>query len=401
MAIRTGDTYESPINTLISACQQPENDRNAWLFVGHKGCGKSTELNRLKKRLEDDGQHVVVIKCATESDLPNLTYWDLLILIAKGLLDIANDIHCDLDKNRLNSINDFWKDIEIVSTEVKATSESMEVGAGLSTPKFLNGFVDLFLKIKGELKYNDENRKTIREKVERRLSTWIGYIEYVADAISVNSREHKPVIIFEDLDKMNPKNAWEIFFNYASTLSQMPFPVIYTFPIGLTYDPRYALLDSCFNTETLPMIKIKNIDGETFDEGIESIRKVVKKRADLNLFEPEALTLLIEKTGGSLRDLFKLITDASRRAQKRESIRIELEDAERVIVRLKSDLTRRIERRNYAFLGEIYNGHKTKIEDKEMLLEMMQASAVLEYNGERWHDLHPLIADFLKEEDLV
>jgi hypothetical protein len=38
------------------------------------------------------------------------------------------------------------------------------------------------------------------------------------------------------------------------------------------------------------------------------------------------------------------------------------------------------------------------IEDKPMLLEMMQGLIVLEYNGDRWHDLHPLIEDFLKEQ---
>ncbi|MDR0307617.1 MAG: hypothetical protein LBI42_12385 [Chitinispirillales bacterium] len=51
-------------------------------------------------------------------------------------------------------------------------------------------------------------------------------------------------------------------------------------------------------------------------------------------------------------------------------------------------------------LKNIYEGSKYKcvIEDKEMLLDMMQGLIVLEYNGERWHDLHPLIEDFLKEQ---
>jgi len=31
------------------------------------------------------------------------------------------------------------------------------------------------------------------------------------------------------------------------------------------------------------------------------------------------------------------------------------------------------------------------------MLEFLEAHVVLEYNGERWHDLHPLIYDFLKD----
>jgi len=30
-----------------------------------------------------------------------------------------------------------------------------------------------------------------------------------------------------------------------------------------------------------------------------------------------------------------------------------------------------------------------------MLLKMMQGMVVLEYNGDRWHDLHPIIEEFL------
>ena len=49
----------------------------------------------------------------------------------------------------------------------------------------------------------------------------------------------------------------------------------------------------------------------------------------------------------------------------------------------------------------IYNGNKERIENKEMLLEMLQASVVLEYNGKRWHNVHPLVIKFFKEQGLI
>lgn len=45
----------------------------------------------------------------------------------------------------------------------------------------------------------------------------------------------------------------------------------------------------------------------------------------------------------------------------------------------------------------IYRGNKELIEDKEMLLKMLQASVVLEYNGKCWHNVHPLVARFFTE----
>ena len=63
--------------------------------------------------------------------------------------------------------------------------------------------------------------------------------------------------------------------------------------------------------------------------------------------------------------------------------------------------TRRIEKKNYEFLLNICKGNKELIEDKEMLLKMLQASVVLEYNGKRWHNVHPLIVQFFKEQGLM
>ena len=55
-------------------------------------------------------------------------------------------------------------------------------------------------------------------------------------------------------------------------------------------------------------------------------------------------------------------------------------------------------------LGEFfffYEGNKELIENKEFLLKMLQASVVLEYNGKRWHNLHPLVARFFREQKLI
>ena len=100
---------------------------------------------------------------------------------------------------------------------------------------------------------------------------------------------------------------------------------------------------------------------------------------------------MISKTGGVLRDLFKCITAAAYRAEKRHSDKIDMNDALYATNDLKSDMTRLIEINNYPFLVGIHNdeGLREVITDTEMLLKMMQAMVVLEYNGKRWHDLHP------------
>lgn len=177
--------------------------------------------------------------------------------------------------------------------------------------------------------------------------------------------------------------------------------MIYTFPIGLSYDARFSAMESYFVAETLPMIKIETIDNKPYRKGIEIIRKMVGKRADLQLFEAAVLEKLIQYTGGSLRDLFHAINASAKRADRRDSGTISMEDADRALEELKTSLTRRIEEKDYRFLLNIYHGNKERIEDKEMLLKMLQASVVLEYNGKRWRNVHPLVVKFFEEQGLI
>jgi predicted AAA+ superfamily ATPase len=53
------------------------------LFTGHRGCGKSTELLRLKARLEEAGFHVVYFAVDEYLDPNDLIYTDLLLSIAR------------------------------------------------------------------------------------------------------------------------------------------------------------------------------------------------------------------------------------------------------------------------------------------------------------------------------
>jgi len=53
------------------------------LFTGHIGCGKSTELLRLKKDLEADGFHVVYFESSEDLDMADVGIGDVLLAIAQ------------------------------------------------------------------------------------------------------------------------------------------------------------------------------------------------------------------------------------------------------------------------------------------------------------------------------
>lgn len=400
MEYRTSDKYSSPIEDIFDICRGSE-EHSACLLLGHKGCGKSTELNRMSEKLMDSGYYVKTINCSTDLDLFNIVYSDLFILMGEALLEIADEAGCDIENKVLDDIKNFWNDGIETKISQELETASLETGVSVGTKGILAGILNIFAKIKADLKFNEETRKEYRKKISVRSSEWIRILGNVAEEVAKKTDGKKPIIIFEDLDKLNPDDAWDVFYNYAAILSGMTFPVIYTFPIALSYDARFSAMDSYFVTKTLPMIKIATIENKPFEEGIDIISEIVKKRANWELFETDVIRKLIERTGGSLRDLFQVIISSAKRAERRDSETISTEDAQRALEEIKTSLTRRIEEKDYKFLLNIYNGNKERIEDKEMLLKMLQASVVLEYNGKRWHNVHPLVVDFFKEQGMI
>ena len=277
-----------------------------------------------------------------------------------------------------------------------------ELGLSISTPSVFKTLLSFTVGAKKAIKYGDENKTVYRELIRRRLSDWTRALNSMADVIAEKLNHRHPIILFEDLDKLDITEAWELFLNHAKSLTEVTFPVIYTFPIALSYHSRFGDLTNGFYTPvTFPMIKLRYVDGKRCEEGYETMRRIVEKRASLALFEEAALNLMIEKTGGSLRDLFRVIISAATRARRRGNEKIEMEDTLRALEIIKTELTRMIEEKHYPFLVNICEGNHEQIKDREMLLEMLEAHTVQEYNGKRWHDVHPLVADFLADQGFL
>ena len=395
MPSRVGHAFKSPLEDLFEDCTELAGE-NAHLLLGHGGCGKSTELINLKRRLKEDDQPVHIVRTELEANLYKVDCWDIMLFITEGLCSIAEENEIKLPSDLLQGVYDYLrKDLEEIETMSKDATAlvSGEASASVGIVRLLK----LCASIKSSLQVGTQIRTIIREKIERRAPEWMSYVNEISDNITSNMNGKQPILIFEGLDKMQPpERAFEVFSD--DTLAKMPFPVVYTFPMSLIYDPKFASIESFYKVRILPMIKVSNDDKTQNDEGIEVMRKIVELRADLELFDDGVLEELIKQTGGVLRHLFQCITDASRLARRRGEDKIMQKDAHRILSELSSNLSRRISDEDNGTLLKIYNEpyYRKRIGNKESLLQQMQALVVLEYqNGDRWHDLHPLIAKFL------
>jgi hypothetical protein len=79
--VRGSEIIEELKGDILDFCDQP----TCALFTGHIGCGKSTELLRLKKELEDDGFHVVYFESRDDLEMADVDISDVLLAIARRI----------------------------------------------------------------------------------------------------------------------------------------------------------------------------------------------------------------------------------------------------------------------------------------------------------------------------
>jgi len=91
--------------------------------------------------------------------------------------------------------------------------------------------------------------------------------------------------------------------------------MIYTVPISLIYEPKREALPDVFKNVVLPMIKIRE-RGQSWDqiypEGIKSLIEVIERRVEIDkvFSSPDLVKKIVLKSGGSLRELMRLVQEA-------------------------------------------------------------------------------------------
>ncbi|MCL2387548.1 MAG: hypothetical protein FWC89_08390 [Defluviitaleaceae bacterium] len=398
MKIRMGHETFSPVRELFEACIMPSIS-NAHLLMGHRGCGKTTELQNLKREFEKVGHRVHMVDTRMETDNTNINHWDILLLATEGLCTIAEDSFADIPTEPFEAIYEILcSDIKVEESSAVLKSYGKRKGFSANTPAILDNVLNLFITLKSDMRYSTETRTNIITAMPKRASAWLANIREISRHLTAHCKEKQPIIIFEGLDKIHPPNKIIDILNY-SVFAQMPIPIIYTFPIDQCYSTSFAAVSATFNRHVLPMIKIRNINKTLNERSFAVIRAIVELRADLKLFDKDVLDRLIEKTGGSLRHLFECIVRAARLAAWRDSEKIGHEDANRALAELSKEITKPVvEKNHFSVLRNIMNNPRSdnQIKDLDSLLGWMNASIVLEYeNGERWIDVHPLVADFI------
>lgn len=379
------------------------------LFAGHRGSGKSTELNRLIKDI-DSTTFIVKFSVFEELDVVDLNYIDLVMVIVEKLAERAeesgliskNSKHFEKIKNWLADVTDI---------KVEETGYMLDGGAGLKADKgILSSLIGLIAEFKTAIKASSSNKTEYRLKIEQKIGLLTKYCNIALNEITLNLKKQgkKLLIVIEDIDKTETTIAHDIFFKHSGILSELNVSIIFAVSIFTLTTPFLADIRDRFKLVNLPMLKTTDRKGKKFDRGHKVITEIVKKRADISLFADGVLEKMIERSGGVLRDLFKMIEDAANSANEKKFDKIEEKTSDGAFDRLKQTYHSMITVEGKPETGittnDLYDKLKELIKSKEkkppldkIILLLLSCLAVVEYNGKQWFDVHPAVKSLLKE----
>ncbi|WP_017297938.1 P-loop NTPase fold protein [Nodosilinea nodulosa] len=206
---------------------QEPGEHSTILFTGHVGCGKSSELNRIANHWQDD-YFVIPIEAVEETDVNDLEYTDLYLVIIKQVELALRRAGLGFDPRLRQGFEDWFKDItqETEETVERSVNVNAEASLGSEAP-FLAKFL---VKVMAQIKGGSTDKTTIRQTLAREVSRLKTDINLLLRDGAQKVQQHFPgkkgfLLILDDLDKCPPDVATRLFIltvrSFLNEVSQL------------------------------------------------------------------------------------------------------------------------------------------------------------------------------------
>jgi len=382
------------------------------LFYGHRGCGKSTELNKF---LTEHPDEFLAVKFSVLDEMSAVAARaeDLILVITDQVLQTAQRAGLAVDPGNIERVLKYFTETTV--TMQGSRDALLETGAGVSTEGSLwDKLLGLYAKFRAEIKYSAHSDETTVATLRKRPADLLVQANEVISAVRKVLPDGKSLlIIVEDMDKLELKQAYNIYVNNATLMTGVNAKVVYTIPVFLFHSPEAEVFIQQFDgTVALPMIKVCDFVTKQRTRGFEIMRSIVLKRINAKLIEGDALDMLIEKTGGVPRHTFEVLNHAA--AIRDVTAPISKDHIRYGLDKLKNQIWLQIA----LPLEPMDNGPQHVSELYDRLTEyarqqrkgervipgadpinqlLLKSCALVEYNGKKWCGVHPLVIENLQE----
>jgi len=381
-------------------------------LTGHRGCGKSTELLKLEHEIRD--RFTTLHVYADEALIGDYQYSDLFLWLVDELVKKFYEDGLPLDQKIVGDVASWFAEVTSETEEKVESRIALETEAEFQAKYGIFGnHLKLLARLKSMVVGSAERRKKIRSKLQSYPLELIQKIDILLgnahDVLSKNGKPAELLIVVDNLDRLKRHVSIPLFFDNGELLKRPKAHFIYTVPIATVHAPEN--IGTIFpNSYTLAMVKVRNKAGKVQNDAVKALLEVVDSRIETNLIfsSRRVARKLVEKSGGSLRDLMRLIEYAQLAARADEKGQIDNESANRACLKLRLGFEQNLFPRQSFFplLAQIHksksDGYTKKMAGEggevsdyiDRFLSLLNNGAVLEYNGsDYWYDVHPVIEE--------
>ena len=393
------------VDQLALDIEESSGGRNAHLFSGTIGSGKSTELRRMANDLRQRGHFAAVVN-ARDYLNPQLE-----ISISELLLSMALAVWEVTAKAQGTNPTDgqrweWWKSLFASGVELT----EVEVPTDLVTAKFaLVSNPTVRERIR---KFHEQSLDRLVTEVHRFFEECAEALQQLHDPVAkcvlvLDSLEHfggtavpgDPDVVFNSLQRM---------FNTHARHLQLPgWTVVYSVPPLLgKLSPGIASAWSMSRTYALTSAHVfKDRSNEPDEDTInQKLLPLVQKRVGdqwAQLLTADQLRRLVEKTGGDLRDLLRCTRAALLKGLMNTSFPV----SDALLEEAFSDLRRpylplsQASRERLEIVARDFEVDRLLDDDRQwpvVMSDLAQKRILMYLNGQEWYGVHPLLRDVLK-----
>jgi len=249
------------------------------------------------------------------------------------------------------------------------------------------------------------------QDVQRQTTTTMPRIEEAALRLrllvqKVEELTGKPVVVIVDgLDRV-PLAEIKRLSQRARALASPDLRLILTAPLALYHAPEFTELEDFF-----PGVLVRPNVNRAIGRADEFLHNIIAQRLTLceldqsRIFETGALALLIEASGGNIRQLIMLVREAAMETEYRGLIRIEIPAAEVARHRIQVNLVERLQRPGFLKALQAFTQAMPQQppdgEIGDMLLGMNCIMAHRDAGGLPIYALNPLVQAYLQERNWI
>jgi len=338
---------QPPIRLRLAQLLQAE--RAKVVLWGQSGSGKSTEIVRLDRDL-DEKMHSVVVQ-------PGLTF-DLSRIVLIELIRIGTYVALRLAMDR------GFKPSEELKTRAKGWGVSWSEKGATFSPA---------------------------QKVDS-----IGYaIQETAFAVrEIESSLGKPVVVlFDGLEKLSTPTAQAILATNGEALAEWPVRALFVVPPLLVYEPEWDQAERHItDTVFLPAVAVSETPDGIPALGFFEELAARRLRDTGQTLPPELLDLAVLNSGGIPRQFLQILRETFIEASLDGRSTPDLDGMNRAVARIRNAFRLKLRPAQLERLQKLHDDHPSSVAREDY--DLLAMGCVIQYQsgGKLWHDWNPVLA---------